>query len=508
MRYLWRSKKYNLGMRHEVLFALALLVFACSSEAGEPDAGTTEAPTAVPVAVKTIEFPPAESPNIQVTVSGAKPGGLAYLVGHFTDQRFRADSTQVGANGQIVFQREEPYERGFYFVWLPDQALIQLILDGDQTMQLAAQVQDPVGTMKVEGSLDNQLLYQNLRFEQQNGPAVEQIAQQMEAAAEGTPAYESAKQQRDDLLAKRKTHLKQFFEEHPNTLFAKFKKAGQNPEVQDVKGADGETDVAMQLKLYRNDFWKNVDFADERLLRTPVVHNKLKRYVMELTPQHPDSLRHSISFLLDQALPYPGYYKFFSNWIALQYDPLKTNLMDPDAIYVHIVQNYMTYDRAFWADSAEVYSLQLRAKEMEGSLLGNQAPNVTSNGPDGKQYSIYDIKSPYILVYMYNPTCEHCMIQTPQLVQFEREWRNKGVSVYAIAIDTEDQEWRNYMKKVGMSNFTNVFDSTNQSIYAKYYVDHTPELYVINPQRKIVAKNIKVNQIAEVIRRDKEKYGN
>jgi hypothetical protein len=52
--------------------------------------------------------------------------------------------------------------------------------------------------------------------------------------------------------------------------------------------------------------------------------------------------------------------------------------------------------------------------------------------------------------------------------------------------------------------WTNVFDPSNRSIYGKYYVDVTPEIYVIGPDRKIIAKNIKVNQIEEVIQRDKE----
>ena len=95
------------------------------------------------------------------------------------------------------------------------------------------------------------------------------------------------------------------------------------------------------------------------------------------------------------------------------------------------------------------------------------------------------------------------MEQTPKLVNFYREWKNKGVDVYGIALDTDQKEWTDYIKKTGMS-WTNVFDPSNRSIYGKYYVDVTPEIYVIGPDRKIIAKNIKVNQIEEVIRRDKE----
>ena len=106
---------------------------------------------------------------------------------------------------------------------------------------------------------------------------------------------------------------------------------------------------------------------------------------------------------------------------------------------------------------------------------------------------------------MFNPDCEHCQEQSPKLVQFYREWKNKGVEVFGIGVDTNTEEWRAYLKKTGMDAWPNVFDPTNKAIYGKYFVDITPELYVLNPDRTIIAKNLKVNQIAEVIERDMEK---
>ena len=118
-------------------------------------------------------------------------------------------------------------------------------------------------------------------------------------------------------------------------------------------------------------------------------------------------------------------------------------------------------------------------------------------------YSLYDIKAPYVVVYMFNPDCEHCQEQSPKLVQFYKEWKNKGVEVFTIGVDTNAEEWKAYLKKVGMDAFAaNVFDPTNKAIYGKYFVDITPEIYVLNPERTIIAKNLKVNQIGEVVERD------
>jgi thiol-disulfide isomerase/thioredoxin len=103
---------------------------------------------------------------------------------------------------------------------------------------------------------------------------------------------------------------------------------------------------------------------------------------------------------------------------------------------------------------------------------------------------------------MYNPTCEHCQKESPKLVEFYKTHKNE-VDVYGIAIDTDDKEWRDYVKKTGMDAWTNVFDPTNKSIYAKYFVDVTPELYLLNKDRIIIGKNLKVDQVQTMIDRDK-----
>ena len=144
---------------------------------------------------------------------------------------------------------------------------------------------------------------------------------------------------------------------------------------------------------------------------------------------------------------------------------------------------------------------------MANSLVGQEGPNVKAPDENGQLRSVHDLTAPYIVVYLYNPDCEHCQEQSPVLVDLYRNWQQQSpplVDVYAIAIDTEADIWKDYIRKIGM-NWTNVFDPTNRSIYKTYYVNITPEVYVLGPDRKIIAKNLNVNQIGEVIRRDQEK---
>lgn len=481
-------------MRALLLTAFVAFMFACSSGAPEGAA----------VAVSSVPTGPAEAPEIHIQVEGLQ-AGPAYLIATYTDQRFRLDSAMVDATGSMTFKRDSAYPAGLLFVYLPNKTAFQMLVDQDQTFTMKTKVSDLNGAMEVEGSVDNQLLYRTLKFEAEQKPQYDALAAKLRTVENGTMEYHSTRAEQDRLIKARKTFLDEIFTQYPNSLFTKFKIAGQNPDPINVYKADGKTmDTARQVYLYRTQFWEGVDFNDERLLRTPVIANKLKRYITELTPQNADSIIAATKFLVDKLPPRSEYFKYVTNYIALYYEPGKTPVMDPNAIFVFIAKNYFTQDKAFWTDSTQVAGIQKRAEEQAHSLVGQKGPDVKVKDPTGKVRSIYEIKSPYIIVYMFNPECEHCIEETPQLVRFYREWKPKGVEVYAIAIETDDAKWKSFIAKNNM-DWINVFDPTNRSIYATYFVDNTPELYVLDPDRTIIAKNLKPSQVAEVIERDMAK---
>ena len=440
--------------------------------------------------------------DFTIEVAGRAPG-RADLVGFYAEQNVLVDTTVVGVDGKIKFKKPEGYPQGLYYVSIAKNRYVQVMLDDDQKFTMSTKFSNPDENMIVKGSDSNSALYENILFERAGSPKFDAVAQKIKAAAEGSAEKEKYTAEQQVLTEERQAHLDALYKKHPKSLFTKFKQAGANPEVR--------TDVPEDKVVfhYRNDFWKGVDFSDRRLLRTPVIHNKLKRYFTELTAQNQDSIYASATRLCDQVLTHPEYYMFFTNWVVRQYEPTKTTLMDPEFVHVKMIQRYFKKDRAFWADSLEVFALQQRAGEMAQSLLGDQGPDVTAKDLNGKTHQLMASKADYLIVYMFAPSCEHCQEQTPLLVDWYNKNKAEGKSrdVYAIALDSnvdDPNELANYIAKTKMP-FPCVWDPTNRSIYKRYYVDITPEIYVLDPDRKIIAKNLKVFQIDTMIDRDIEK---
>jgi len=413
------------------------------------------------------------------------------LVGFYEESNIKIGTANV-QNNQIIFENPDGYPQGIYYFTIAPNQYGQMMLSEDQEFELSLNISDVINSTEVKGSVENEVFYENLKFERDFNQKYKSVNAQLTASGQGTPDYEKSLQEKQNLDAQRQEHLRGIFKKHPNLLFTKFKKAGQNPQIRE--------DVAEEDKVYyyREAFWNDVDFSDRRLLRTPVIKNKINRYFKEITPQKHDSIIISAQRLINKVLTYPEYYRYFANWPMVNYEVGKSELMDTEALFVTLSNEYINKDRAFWLDTMQVYAIQNRAMEMGRSLMGQKGINISVPGVDRKLKTLFDSKAEYLVVYLYTPTCENCKEETPQLVEWYNENKGGRGDVFAIATATNMDEWKNYIKDNNMT-FTNAYDPSNKSIYATYFVDHTPEIYLLNKDRIIIGKNLKTFQIDQMI---------
>jgi len=434
--------------------------------------------------------------NFSVTVGGYNESGLARLVAFYFDQNFVIDTISF-TDGKIRFIKESGYPQGLYYVLLPNEKFIQVILGQDQQFDLKCNLSNIARTMEVEGSIENQVFYQTTKLEEEINPRLNSLTQRLKSLQDSSPEHATALKEKKELEKKRQDYFDKLKTDHPDLLFTKFKIGGQNPQVRE--GLPQEE----QMYYYLREFWDNVDFSDRRLLRTPMIGNKAKRYFKEITLQQPDSIFVAAKLVIDNLLDKPEYYKNFVNYVILEFEPTKCPLMDAESVFTNMVQRYHTHERAFWSTSSNTEAILRKASEMSNSLVGQKGPNIVSTDQHGKQQELLTKTADYLIVYMYNPDCDNCQVETPKLYTYWQKNRNL-VDVYAIGVDTDEKQWKEYINKLNLQ-WTNVYDPTNKSIYAKYYVDLTPEIYVLNKDRIIIGKNLKTDQIQSIIDRDKEK---
>lgn len=448
----------------------------------------------------------ADSTLIEVYIDDLSAGKVR-LVGVVGDQNYLADSTVANGLGHFTLRRKSPLAPGFYTWLLPGQKNFSMLIDKEQKFTIRADADDFLNTLKTDYSVNTKLLYESFRLQTKQEPELNQLAEAMKNNPPNSPAFQQAKARQAQIVEERKAALEAMYKKNPDAFFTKFKIAGQNPDLMDFKKPNGDLDTLRQLLDYRGRFWDNVDFSDRRLLNTPVVSNKLRRYIKELTPQNPDSIIKVADALIRRVQPHKEYFKFFTNWIALTYENGKTTVMDGEAVYVHIIKNFFKPGVAFWSNQKEIDALQKHVSEMEPSLMNRKGPDVTAKDVlDGQMKSIYGLTSPLVVVFMFSPDCEHCQKDAPKIATIARNWKNRGVEFYGIALGGEDLQGsiKDFVTKHRFP-FPVVNDPTNRAIYAKYFVDITPELYLLNRDRIIVSKNLHAEQLEEVFERELKK---
>jgi peroxiredoxin len=137
-------------------------------------------------------------------------------------------------------------------------------------------------------------------------------------------------------------------------------------------------------------------------------------------------------------------------------------------------------------------------------LIGKKAANIEGTDPEGKQHSLYEIDAPYTALFFYYAECDHCIEETPRLVEFYRQWKEQGVEVFAVALGTEAAEWKEFVKTQQM-NWVNVNDmEENLEIYQHYSIPGTPDIYLLDADKTIIGKHLITRDLPGLIMQHKE----
>ena len=89
----------------------------------------------------------------------------ASLIGYYAESHYTADTAAVN-NGKFVFKNSDGYDQGLYFISIGQDKFAQVLLADDQKFTISLDAMDPINTIVVKGSEENELFYDNLKYEQ------------------------------------------------------------------------------------------------------------------------------------------------------------------------------------------------------------------------------------------------------------------------------------------------------------------------------------------------------
>lgn len=445
--------------------------------------------------------------NLPDTIDSA-----AYLANYYGGKQYYYDTAAFEKGGILTFSGDS-IKGGIYSIILSDRKSYFEFVVNEPRIDMETTVGDFIKTMKVKESVENKPFYEYLVFIEDKSTAAETLSKKLETAGEGEKeGLQTELGKIDKEVGDYKT---KFISEHPDLFVSKVFKASAEPEIPEY--TEIEDKDARQKKRYQEFkrlYLKDVDFTDERLLRTPVLANKMTYYITKLTVQSPDSINKEADMLAERARPNKEVYKYVVHTITSKYEDSK--VMGMEAVLVHMGQKYYCNGQAWWLNEKKLEEFCDRVDHMAPLLIGNPAVDLILADTAGNWKRLYDVNARFTVLFFWDPGCGHCKKVLPKLKEFYDIYKTKGVEVFAVCTELENEEWIKYVKKHNL-DWINVSDSPEinknaQELMLKgvttieslnfrdtYDIFSTPKSFLLDKNKKIIATKLMPEQLGEFI---------
>ncbi len=437
--------------------------------------------------------------SISVVADGYD-GEEIYLGFYLGESQFVQDTARF-VNGAYRFEREDNLLPGFYIVvFPPENQFLQLLISEDDTdIQVKVDGSALRKPSEIKGSEDTQLFYDYADFITEKRTRVDVLRSEMADLEEGTKKHDAIQIDLENINDDVLKMQNKLIAEHGETLTAMLIKANREVEIPKFEGTEDEVNEQTYV-YYKAHYFDHIPLSDPRIVRTPFLHDKLSYYLDKLTYQNPDSLIIAIDHILNQFEPESESFQVYLVSFLNRY--AKSKIVGMDAIYVHLVTKYYAGGKAPWTEEEQLAKIIKNANTLKPILIGKIAPDLKLQGREKEVITVHGIESEYTVLFFWDPECGHCKKSIPILVEFYEQYQNKGIEILAICTklnQAADKCW-DVVDERGMDIWINANDPYLRSRFKQIYdVRVTPQLFVLDADKKIVMKKIGAEQLSGVM---------
>lgn len=446
----------------------------------------------------------AKKPKYQITIKINNTTDTMLRLGYYHNEgTYVFDTAYINKKGQFVFQKDKNLEPGLYFICNSSGRFVEIAIYHEKPFfKFETDDADWTRNMKVEGSLQNEIMFNYHRASSKLYD--ETMAQRSNMDSLAFRAYYK------EQLQKMNEFDNNFVREHPDHLLAVMMRAERDVPVPLVNDQGDTLSQKQRFDYFMDHYFDSMDLGDPVFLHTPksVFHRKIIDYLDKyLKGAPPEIMIPYIDSMIARARPAEKTFHWLIHFVTERY--LQSSIMGYDAIYVHMVKRYYETGESTLSSPSFVDEQVIRANKWEKLLIGKVAPELILYDTLGAPHSLHSLPNRYTLLVFWSPTCGHCKTIVPALYEKYLKYKDQyDIAGFAILSEPDEATtplWKKFIHDHHFDWINLDGGVANIDWHEVYDVITTPQIYLLDKDKKIIAKKLNAELFEKILLYDVEK---
>ncbi len=261
---------------------------------------------------------------------------------------------------------------------------------------------------------------------------------------------------------------------------------------------DGKLSAEKRDEIFKTEFFNHLDFTDEELINTTIYSTTVFTYLMSYAKkgltreQQEQEFIKGVDVICTNTEKNEKVYEFVLDFLMRGFEQL--NL---ENALVYLAGKYK--DSTCGSDNKTTAERRLLFyKTMKTDAV---VPDFTLNDVNGDPVTLSEVLKEETLLIFWAGWCPHCNQMIPKIKEWYNQQDKKRVEVVTVSLDTSEKEWKAKVDELGIESCFNLSDlkSWDGEVANKYNIYGTPTLFLLDKNRKILAKPKTINDLNKYI---------